>query len=168
MKRFLIILISIFLFVCNICNAQNGKAVVQAFAESMQIWLETDDISYRERIEEICNGGKQVRIKDDFTKRIAMPLIETSSFTLDTYLNNIALLQPNINISYSNFESVRNTIGQTMQESENEVEYVSCDVHIEGSIKLSMKEIFIVRNGKVTKIFSITPKDYKKWKKVKK
>ena len=49
MKRFMLITF-VFLFACcNICNAQNGKEVVQNFAENMQMWIKTDDISYREK-----------------------------------------------------------------------------------------------------------------------
>lgn len=165
MKRFMLITF-VFLFACcNICNAQNGKEVVQNFAENMQMWIKTDDISYREKIDEICNNGNEVRIKDGLTKLMVQPLVQTPSITLSSYLNKIELLRSNISISYSNFEAVKHSAEQTKSESK-EVEFIACDVLIEGTIKLSMKEIFTVRNGKITKIFSINQKDYNKWKKV--
>lgn len=96
MKRFIVITF-IFLFAWNgICSAQNGKVVVQNFAENMQMWIKTDDISYRERIEEICNGSKNFRIKDGFTKLIVQPLVQTPFITLSCYLNKIESLRPNI------------------------------------------------------------------------
>lgn len=167
MKRFIVITF-IFLFAWNgICSAQNGKVVVQNFAENMQMWIKTDDISYRERIEEICNGSKNFRIKDGFTKLIVQPLVQTPFITLSSYLNKIESLRPNISFSYSNFEVVSNTEERAKLETEHEVEFIASDVLIEGAINLSMKEIFTVRNGKITKIYSINQKDYSKWKKVK-
>lgn len=77
------------------------------------------------------------------------------------------LLRPNISFSYSNFEVVSNTEERAKLETEHEVEFIASDVLIEGAINLSMKEIFTVRNGKITKIYSINQKDYSKWKKVK-
>lgn len=86
---------------------------------------------------------------------------------MDTYLNAIAWQLPNINFTYSNFESVKNAAELAKPKSTHEVEFVACNVAIRGSLNLSMKEIFIVRNGKITKFFSINKKDYKKWKKIK-
>lgn len=167
MKRFIVITF-IFLFAWNsICSAQNGKVVVQNFAENMQMWIKTDDISYRERIEEICNGSKNFRIKDGFTKLIVQPLVQTPFITLSCYLNKIESLRPNISFSYSNFEAVTNSVELARMNSKHEVEFIACDVLIEGAINLSMKEIFTVRNGKITWIFCINQKDYKEWKKVK-
>lgn len=62
---------------------------------------------------------------------------------------------------------VSNTEERAKLETEHEVEFIASDVLIEGAINLSMKEIFTVRNGKITKIYSINQKDYSKWKKVK-
>lgn len=77
------------------------------------------------------------------------------------------LRETNISFSYSNFEVVSNTEERAKLETEHEVEFIASDVLIEGAINLSMKEIFTVRNGKITKIYSINQKDYSKWKKVK-
>ena len=173
MKRFILILTIALFFVCNICYGQTGKEVVQDFAENMQMWTMTVDISYRKKIEEICDI-RGCRINDNFSKLIAQRVFKkkdielaTYNLTMDTYLNAIAWQLPNINFTYSNFESVKNAAELAKPKSTHEVEFVACNVAIRGSLNLSMKEIFIVRNGKITKFFSINKKDYKKGKKIK-
>lgn len=86
---------------------------------------------------------------------------------ISSYLNKVQSHIANIKISYSNFEAVTNSAELARMNSKHEVEFIACDVLIEGAINLSMKEIFTVRNGKITWIFSINQKDYSKWKKVK-
>ena len=60
MKRFIVITF-IFLFAWNgICSAQNGKVVVQNFAENMQMWIKTDDISGP--LEKVCGYRSTIKI----------------------------------------------------------------------------------------------------------
>lgn len=166
MKRFILITI-MFLFAWNnISNAQNGIKIVEAFANDMQMWIKTDDISYREKLEEICVGGFCV---DDELSRLIIKErhLNSSDLMISSYLNKVQSHIANIKISYSNFEAVTNSAELARMNSKHEVEFIACDVLIEGTINLSMKEIFTVRNGKITWIFSINQKDYKEWKKVK-
>lgn len=131
MKRFILITI-MFLFAWNnISNAQNGIKIVEAFANDMQMWIKTDDISYREKLEEICVGGCCV---DDELSRLIIKEshLDSSDLMISSYLNKVQSHIANIKISYSNFEAVTNSVELARMNSKHEVEFIACDVLIEG------------------------------------
>ncbi len=153
MKRiFLLILFS--LTISNIVNADTTpQSIVVSFGKYMSEWCKTEDISYREKIEALCNGNKKCRVEDkihaDFQKK--QGLTDYSTFVLDSYLNMFqSLMQEGLRFDLTNVELVSQDNmpdGQTLS-------FITADIVVSGQLNHKVKDIILVRDDKISGIYS--------------
>ena len=151
MNRHIGLIIICFIAYANDLFGQGSAVgVVKNFGQTIQQWAITDDISCRERIEDICGGNVKVRVSDmicmDMMKGSGIP---TEKYTLDTYLNCFQNIIPGITIEYSEFSEIDE---KTQSNFSGSRRVVSCRVKISGKREYDVKDIFYVRQGKITGI----------------
>lgn len=160
MKKALTLLFFLQVLLCNAANTLDARSVVASFGDNLRMWIVTGNIAYRENIEAICNASKKCRILDSITKdliqRRNLPLVD-KNFTLDSYLNCIDVeMSHGLKIQMDNYQKVDKrkiqVYGAKSIKDVEEIDYISCNVYASGPLKYSIKDLFYVRKGKITKI----------------
>ncbi len=151
-KRFVFLMLLGF-FVMSI-HAQKSEYVVRSFGANMQSWGQTSKLEYQKNLQKLCDGAKSVRVCDEIVETLASKngyIGVGGSYFLETYLNClIKEIKKGIHIQYSNFKTVHAT--ETTVYDTRGLELITCDIVISGSVNYNVKDLFYVRNGKISKI----------------
>lgn len=137
----------------NIANAQNHpEKIVASFGKALSSWCSTNEIIYREKIDELCSGARKCRVEDkihaEYQKERGLTNYET--FVLDSYMNMFQSLIPqSLNYQMSNIKVVG-----TDEMPEGTLTFISADISVSGAINTKVTDLFLVRNDKITGIYS--------------
>ena len=151
-KRFILLV----LFSCLVLGiqAQKSEYVVRSFATNMQSWGQTSKLEYQQNLKKLCDGAKSVRVADEIVESLAAKngyMGNSGSYFLETYLNClIKEIKKGINIQYSNFRTI-NTSETTVYDTKG-LDLIACNIVISGAVNYNVKDLFYVRNGKISKI----------------
>lgn len=128
------------------------ESVVVSFGKELSEWCKTGDISHRENIEALCNGVKKCRVEDkihaDYQLKEGLSNYET--FVLDSYLNMFQTLMYD-NIKYNMSEIIEK---DTDIMPDGKLSFVVADIEISGPINNKVTDLFLIRDGKITGIYS--------------
>ncbi|HAU86065.1 MAG TPA: hypothetical protein DCW90_11385, partial [Lachnospiraceae bacterium] len=140
-------------FILNI-HAQKNEDAVRSFGTNMQSWGQTSKLEYQKNLQKLCNGAKSVRVCDEIVESLAPKNGYTGmggSYFLETYLNClIKEIKKGIRIEYSNFKTIN--ASETTAYDTRDLELIACDIVISGAVNYNVKDLFYVRNGKISKI----------------
>ena len=129
-----------------------GLNIAKEFGDNLRMYVLTDSIDYREKIENLFNL-RSSRIADDFMMALAdhYGYPKQKSYMLHTYLNLIekTIEKDKLSIEFSDFNNENESIVSNRHKSQ--VEVVSCRLKIIGSLSLDTKVLIIIRDGKITK-----------------
>ena len=134
-------------------NSQNSpEIIVASFGEALSSWCNTNEIIYREKIDELCSGSRKCRVEDkilaDYQKQRGLTNYET--FVLDSYMNMFQTLIPkSLNYKMSNIK----VIGVD-EMPEGTLTFITADINLFGAVNRKVTDLFLVRNDKITGIFS--------------
>lgn len=131
----------------------SATAIVEEFGATLSSWCKTDNIMYREKLEKLCSGLKSCRVEDkvlaDYLYLKGQPDHET--FCLDSYLNmfeNEISNKLSIEISDMKIEAEdKYPDGQSLT-------FISANLQMKGKMNYNIKELFLVRNEKISGIYS--------------
>jgi len=151
MKKRLQTIIAFLLIIGNYASAQPEK-VVKDFGEAMSSWCSTNNILYRKQIDALCSGPKSCRVEDkihaDYQKKRGLTNYET--FVLDSYMNMFqTFMAQNIQFRMSNVK-----LGATDMMPDGELSFVTADIKVSGPLNYIVTDLFLVREGKITGIYS--------------
>lgn len=126
--------------------------IVATFGTTLSSWCETQDISCRVKLEQLCSGLKKCRVEDkvlaDYLFLKGMPDYET--FCLDSYLNMFEnIISDSVSFMLSNIKieaEDRYSDGQILT-------FVSADMQLKGELSYNIKELFLVRDAKISGIY---------------
>lgn len=140
----------------NVKAQNNPEIIVASFGEALSSWCKTDKIIYREKIDELCSGAKKCRVEDkihtEYQKEEGLTNYET--FVLDSYMNMFQSLIPqSINYQMSNVKIVG-----TDEMPEGTLTFITADINVTGAINKKVTDLFLVRNDKITGIYSYSSK----------
>ena len=153
MKRFILLML---LGCFGLCiYAQNSEYVVRSFASNMQSWGQTSELEYQLNLQDLCNGVKSIRVSDEIVESLAAKNGYTAdvkgAYFLETYLNCLRKeIKNGINIQYSDFRKVRSD--ETTISNTRGYEMIACNIVISGAVNYNVKDLFYVRDGKISKI----------------
>ena len=147
-----LLVIILLLFTMNIKADVTPEDVVRSFGEAMSSWCNTNNILYREKIDALCSGPKSCRVEDkihaDYQKKRGLTNYET--FVLDSYMNMFqTLMAQNIRFHMSNVK-----VGATDMMPDGELSFVTADIEVSGPVNYTVTDLFLVREGKITGIYS--------------
>ncbi len=137
----------------NVTKAQNSpERIVQSFGDALSSWCSTDDIVYREKIDGLCSGSKKCRVEDkihaEYQKGRGLTNYET--FVLDSYMNMFQSLIPqSLNYQMTNIKVVGSD-----EMPDGTLTFVVADINVSGAIDKKVTDLFLVRNGKISGIYS--------------
>lgn len=158
-KLIVIYILIVSLYPSISANAQRynwNMNCVEQFTGRVSSWLETNDIEYRISAESTCSGKISTRVTDDLVEYLAIRNNQIGidgSYTLDSYLNSLAkeMLSNTVYVKYSRPVFVNPSL---IDKPNNKVDHYVCDVSlmIGSSINKSVKSLFYVVDGKISKI----------------
>lgn len=135
-------------------NAQKSEYVVRSFATNMQSWGQTSKLEYQRNLQKLCDGAKSVRVADEIVESLATKngyMGNGGSYFLETYLNClIKEIKRGITIQYSNFRTISSS--ETTVYDTRGLDLIACNIVISGAVNYNVKDLFYVRNGKISKI----------------
>lgn len=152
MKR-LLILITFVSLVANGYAEVNPEEVVKAFGEALTSWCRTGDISYRVKIDRLCSGAKKCRVEDKIHAEYQAKrgLTDYETFVLDSYMSMFQNLISDKGIVYQ-MNNVK--LGASDMMPDGLLSFVTADITVSGTLNHSVKDLFLVRDGKITGIYS--------------
>ena len=144
--------ITLLFFTMNIKADIAPEDVVRSFGDDMSSWCSTNNILYREKIDALCSGPKSCRVEDkihaDYQKKRGLTNYET--FVLDSYMNMFqTFISQNIQFHMSNVK-----VGATDMTPDGELSFVTADIKVSGPVNYTVTDLFLVREGKITGIYS--------------
>lgn len=131
---------------------KEDEKVVCRFGNLLHLWLETEDVYYREQLAELFAGkdGKNCRISDSLMTYFASqdhPL--SDSYMLSSYLNGLWKLKEKekINVNVTDIKQV---------ECNDKYFVVSCTIKVDGAMSFASKDMFYIRKKdfKISRISS--------------
>ena len=130
--------------------------VVKDFGDALSSWCNTNEIIYREKIDELCSGSRKCRVEDkihaDYQKQNGLTNYET--FVLDSYLNMFqSLISKSVNYQMSNVKVVG-----TDEMPDGTLTFITADIKVSGALNHTVTDLFLVRNDKITGIYSYSSK----------
>ncbi len=155
-RRFALILF--FAFCLSLGLSANPRNIVYSFGQYMTDWCNTNDITYRKKIEELCSGKKSCRVEDkihaDYQRQRGFTG-NYETYVLDSYLNMFqTLMSSGVRFSLSNIvveTQDKYPDGQTLT-------FITADVKVSGKINCSVKDLFLVRDDKISGIYTYSSK----------
>lgn len=154
--RFKVLSIILLCIVAHV-NAQiKPENVVKVFGESLSSFCRTNEIIYREKIDELCSGSRKCRVEDkihaDYQKQHGLTNYET--FVLDSYMNMFqSLMSKSVNYQMSNVKVVGSD-----EMPDGTLTFITADVKVSGALNHTVTDLFLVRNNKITGIYSYSSK----------
>ena len=154
--KFIVICMMLLSYLSPVKAQQTPDKVVKDFGETLSSWCNTRESIDREKIEKICNGSKKCRVEDkihaEYQKERGLTNYET--FVLDSYLNMFqSLMSKSINYQMSNIKVVG-----TDEMPEGTLTFITADIKVSGAINYTVTNLFLVRNDKITGIYSYSSK----------
>ena len=151
MKRIQLIILFALFFSTGFASVQ-PELVVKSFGDALSIWCNTNNISYREKIDALCTGSKSCRVEDklhaNYQKGRGLTNYET--FVLDSYMNMFqTLMAQNIHFQMSNVKAEATDIMP-----DGQLSFVTADIKVSGPINMTARNLFLVREGKITGIYN--------------
>lgn len=151
MKRIQLIILFALFFSTGFASVQ-PELVVKSFGDALSIWCNTNNISYREKIDALCTGSKSCRVEDklhaNYQKGRGLTNYET--FVLDSYMNMFqTLMAQNIHFQMSNVK-----VEATDIMPDGQLSFVTADIKVSGPINMTARNLFLVREGKITGIYN--------------
>lgn len=135
-------------------HAQKSEYVVRSFATNMQSWGQTSKLEYQRNLQKLCDGAKSVRVADEIVESLAAKngyIGNGGSYFLETYLNClIKEIKKGITIQYSDFRTISSS--ETTVYDTQGLDLIACNIVISGAVNYNVKDLFYVRNGKISKI----------------
>lgn len=134
-------------------RAQNSpEEIVASFGDALSSWCNTNKITYREKIDELCSGSRKCRVEDkihsDYQTKRGLTNYET--FVLDSYMNMFqSLMSKSVNYKMSNVKVVGSD-----KMPDGTLTFVTADIKVSGALNHSVTDLFLVRNDKITGIYS--------------
>lgn len=147
--------IILFTFLLSLGLCMKGQpvsmAVVRSFGENMQSWIQTGKLAFHKNLIRLSNGEKKVRVYDELSSYLFNKYNYVGANELNSYLNCLEKEMSNgITIKYSDFRWVSpNDISVIDAKG---LEFIACDVMVTGAFSHHSKDIFYIRNGKISKI----------------
>lgn len=150
--RFKVSLIVLLCLATHVKAQNSPEEIVTSFGEALSSWCSTNEIIYREKIDELCSGAKKCRVEDkihaEYQKGRGLTNYET--FVLDSYMNMFQSLIPqSLNYQMSNIKVVG-----TDEMPEGTLTFITADINVSGAINKRVTDLFLVRNDKITGIYS--------------
>ena len=150
--RFKVSLIILLCLATHVKAQNSPEEIVTSFGEALSSWCSTNEIIYREKIDELCSGAKKCRVEDkihaEYQKGRGLTNYET--FVLDSYMNMFESLIPqSLNYQMSNIKVVG-----TDEMPEGTLTFITADINVSGAINKRVTDLFLVRNDKITGIYS--------------
>ncbi len=116
------------------------KDIVYSFGQYMSNWCNTNDITYRKKIEELCSGKKSCRVEDkihaDYQRQRGFTG-NYETYVLDSYLNMFqTLMSSGVRFSLSNIvveTQDKYPDGQTLT-------FITADIKVSGKINHSARD----------------------------
>lgn len=135
-------------------NATKGECVVRSFATNMQLWVQTSKLEYQRNLQRLCDGKKKIRVADEIVGDLATkngyPGVK-GAYLLETYLNCLLKeIKKGITIQYSNYRTI--SAFETTTSDTRGLNLIACDVVVSGAVNYKVKDLFYVRDGKISKI----------------
>lgn len=130
----------------------NPNEIVSSFGEALSSWCRTNEIVYREKIDELCSGSRKCRVEDkihaDYQRQRGLNNYET--FVLDSYMNMFqSLMSRSVNYQMSNVKIVGSD-----EMPEGTLTFITADITVSGALNHTVTDLFLVRNNKITGIYS--------------
>ena len=150
--RFKVSLIILLCLATHVKAQNSPEEIVASFGEALSSWCNTNEIVYREKIDDLCSGARKCRVEDkihaEYQKERGMTNYET--FVLDSYMNMFQSLIPqSLNYQMSNIKVVG-----TDEMPEGTLTFITADIYLSGAINKRVTDLFLVRNYKITGIYS--------------
>lgn len=151
--RFIIVCTSLLLcFIYPARAQQTPIKVVQDFGNALSSWCSTNEIIYREKIDELCSGSRKCRVEDkihaDYQRQRGLANYET--FVLDSYMNMFqSLMSKSVNYKMSNVKVVGSD-----EMPDGTLTFILADIKVSGVLNHSVTDLFLVRNDRITGIYS--------------
>ena len=150
--RFKVLLIILLCLATHVKAQNSPEEIVSSFGEALSSWCSTNEIVYREKIDELCSGARKCRVEDkihaEYQKGRGLTNYET--FVLDSYMNMFQSLIPqSLNYQMSNIKVVG-----TDEMPEGTLTFITAEINVSGAINKRVTDLFLVRNDKITGIYS--------------
>lgn len=150
--RFKVSLIILLCLVTHVKAQNSPEEIVSSFGEALSSWCSTNEIVYREKIDELCSGARKCRVEDkihaEYQKERGLTNYET--FVLDSYMNMFQSLIPqSLNYQMSNIKVVG-----TDEMPDGVLTFITADINVSGAINTKVTDLFLVRNDKISGIYS--------------
>lgn len=153
MKR--IVLLGLIILVQNV-NAMSPVEIVEEFGNNLSDWCKTKNPLYQSKLEALVSQGGN---SENFGCRVSDVIAQENSpedirKSFDVYtLIFEKKIREGLSVKYSNIQ-VDNSLeySDLVFGSFNRPICVSCDIHVDGALKYDVKDVFYIRNGKITAI----------------
>ena len=132
-------------------------STVSEFAENQRMWAETNMITYRKNIDELCSGRVNTVVGNELAHRLNKyhPEIpdNNSTYDLDMYLEWLKeAFQSGLKVSMSNFKQIeagKIVLANSKQEEyKNKMKYFLCDVSVSGIENFKSQDVIYVYDDK--------------------
>ena len=146
MKQLLLLL---FTFYTVNANAMSPVDVVQSFGDNLSNWCKTKDARYCDAMLEFTRGGISCRVSD---RIITDNLSEDFDNDLYNMQSFVVLFQKYIHSGVSVvFDNISLVDGNKKSDDAKPL-LVSCDIQIRGAFNINTKDVFYIRDNKITAI----------------
>lgn len=133
--------------------ALTPKEVVQSFGNNLTEWCKTGNITYRNKVEALCDGVKKCRVEDKIHTdyQLARGLRNYETFVLASYLNMFHTEMKNgLRFRISDIEVCE----QDEMSEGQKLTFLTATIDISGPVNKQVKDLFLVRDDKISGIYS--------------
>ncbi len=126
--------------------------IVRRYCDNLASWASDKNITYLHAMEDLRSTSPAFRIGNKLMDQLADKngLTKTDTYDWDVYIPCIQKeIDRGIRISFSDIKTVPK---EYIEQKYPGVEYVSCNVSIKGSLSTVLKDLFILKGGKIAKI----------------
>lgn len=156
------VLFTVFLIGFNVwytCAQTKQQKLVATFGDYMVSWCQTNDDTYRIKIDDLVQGNKGCRVDDGimkiFVARDKTGLLSIGSTFIDNYLNGFThSIKDGLKYSYGIpiWQHGYTEPIAFKDKTEESLYFVSMDVDTEGAFNFSGTNLFFIRGSQITKI----------------
>lgn len=164
MKKGIFLLLA---FLMVLGTQAQGLRVAREFGLNMELWALTEDVKYRNNIEDVFSS-LSTRVSEDLVSDWSSlaGLPKQESYTVSTFLNLIEryIVEDTLDIVFSDYKVEdrlyveNNLLHQSKSQSNQPLVYVSCLMKTNCPILINTRILLYIRNGKITKITRLDKK----------
>ena len=152
MKKFVTFQFLFFVFASVFSKPVQPLEIVQEYSDNLRAWCTTKNISkYSNAIKDLCSDGFRVNddIISDYVKRTGMQPLKHYDFNdYEKCLDDI--IRKGVSISVKDIV-IDNSVEFKFGNSDKEIAtFVSAELTVAGALNYKVKEIFKIKNGKIT------------------